>query len=78
MSRTCAPGKFQTRHHAIFNPRAEEKKSPWAALENSVVGSKEGVGGQWGEIVKLVWQHVDPGSFQVMGTLPDSGDCRSC
>lgn len=56
----------------------KKKKSPWAALENSVVGSKEGVGGQCGEIVKLVWQHVDPGSFQVMGTLPDSGDCWSC
>ena len=59
----------------LFLIPMQKKKSLWAALENSTVGTEKGVGGQQGKIVKLAWQCVDPGSFQMMGMLPDRDCC---
>lgn len=52
----------------LFLIPVQKIKSLWAALENSVVGSEKGGGGQWGEIVRLTWQMCRSREF------PDGGD----
>lgn len=56
----------------LFLILRQRKEKPVGCTRELHSGSEKGVGGRWGKIIRLVWRCIDMGSFQMMGTLPDS------